>query len=39
MRLSSTAGAFLLQGSLRAFEGGNEVCRRDWHRSIRRDFS
>ncbi|MGA9949569.1 MAG: CocE/NonD family hydrolase C-terminal non-catalytic domain-containing protein, partial [Xanthobacteraceae bacterium] len=39
MRLSSTADAFLLQGSLRAFEGANEVCRRDWNRSIPRDFS
>ena len=39
MRLSSTADAFLLQGSLRAFEGANEVCRRDWDRSIPRDFS
>jgi uncharacterized protein len=39
MRLSSTRDAFLLQGSLRAFEGTNEVCRRDWDRSIPRDFS
>ena len=38
MRLSSTGKAFLLQGSLRAFEGANEVCRRDWDRSIPRDF-
>jgi hypothetical protein len=38
MRLSSTATAFLLQTSLRAFEGTNEVCRRDWDRSIHRDF-
>jgi uncharacterized protein len=38
MRLSSTGNAFLLQGSLRAFEGANEVCRRDWDRSIPRDF-
>ncbi len=30
---------FVLQGSLRAFDGGNEVCRRDWDRSIPRDFS
>ena len=39
MRMSSTGNAFLLQGSLRAFEGANEVCRRDWDRSIPRDFS
>jgi len=39
LRLSSTASAFLLQGSMRAFEGANEVCRRDWDRSIPRDFS
>ena len=29
--------AFHLEGSLRAFEGANEVCRRDWNRSIPRD--
>ena len=28
MRLSSTRDAFLLQGSLRAFDGANEVCHR-----------
>ena len=39
MRLACTGDAFLLQGSLRAFEGANEVCRRDWDRSIPRDFS
>ena len=39
MRLSSTRDAFLLQGGLRAFAGANEVCRRDWDRSIPRDFS
>jgi hypothetical protein len=38
MRLTSTGSAFLLQGRLRAFEGANEVCRRDWDRSIPRDF-
>jgi hypothetical protein len=37
MRLSSTRDTFLLQGSLRAFEGANEVCRRDWDRSVPRD--
>jgi hypothetical protein len=36
--MSSTGNAFLLQGGLRAFEGDNEVCRRDWDRSIPRDF-
>jgi hypothetical protein len=39
LRMSSTGNAFLLQGSLRAFDGSNEVCRRDWDRSIPRDFS
>ena len=39
MRLSSSRNAFLLQGSLRAFEGAKEVCRRDWDRTIPRDFS
>jgi predicted acyl esterase len=38
MRLSCTRDAFLLQGSLRAFEGASEVCHRDWDRSIPRDF-
>jgi hypothetical protein len=35
---ASTAKAFLLQASLRAFEGTNEVCYREWDRSIPRDF-
>jgi hypothetical protein len=39
MRMSATADAFLLQASLRAFAGANEVCRRDWDRSIPRDFT
>ena len=39
LRMSSTGNAFRLQGSLRAFEGANEVCHRDWDRSIPRDFS
>ena len=39
MRLSSTGNAFLLQGSLRAWEGADEVCHRDWNRSIPRDFA
>jgi hypothetical protein len=38
MRLSCTRKAFLLQGRLRAWEGANEVCRREWDRSIPRDF-
>ena len=38
MRLSSTRDAFLLQGGLHAWQGTNEVCRRDWVRSIPRDF-
>ena len=38
MRLSCTRNAFLLQGSLRAWEGAAEVCRREWDRSIPRDF-
>ena len=37
MRMACTGDAFLLQGYLRAFEGANEVCRRDWDRSIPRD--
>jgi predicted acyl esterase len=39
LRMSSTGNAFRLQGSLRAWEGANEVWRRDWDRSIPRDFS
>ena len=38
MRLSCTRDVFLLQGSLRAWEGANEVCRREWDRAIARDF-
>jgi hypothetical protein len=38
MRLSCTRDVFLLQGRLRALEGANEVCRREWDRSIPRDF-
>jgi len=38
MRLSCTRNTFLLQGSLRAWEGAKEVCRREWDRSIPRDF-
>jgi hypothetical protein len=39
MRLSSTANAFLLQGGLRAWAGANEVYRRNWDRTIPRDFT
>jgi hypothetical protein len=38
MRLSCTRDVFLLQGSLCAWEGANEVCRREWDRAIPRDF-
>jgi hypothetical protein len=38
LRLSSTGDAFLLHGSLRAWEGANEMCRREWDRTIARDF-
>jgi uncharacterized protein len=37
LRMSSTGNVFLLQGSLRAWEGENEVCHRDWDRSVPRD--
>ena len=38
MRLSCTRDAFLLKASLRAYEGEQEVCHRDWDRAIARDF-
>jgi hypothetical protein len=38
LRMSSVGNAFLLQATLRAWEGANEVCHRDWDRSIPRDF-
>jgi predicted acyl esterase len=38
LRMSCTGNAFQLQGSLRASEGANEICRRDWDRSVPRDF-
>jgi len=37
MRLSCTRDIFLLRGSLRAWDGANEVCRREWDRAIPRD--
>ncbi len=39
IRLSSTASVFQLQQTLRAWEGANEVCHREWDRSIPRDFT
>jgi uncharacterized protein len=36
-RLSCTKDAFLLRATLRAQEGPNEVCHREWDRSIPRD--
>jgi uncharacterized protein len=38
LRVSSTGNAFRVQAGLRACEGANEVCRRDWDRAIPRDF-
>ena len=38
LRLSCTRDAFLLRGSLRAFEGADEICHREWDRTIARDF-
>ena len=37
LHLSSTRDTFLLRAGLRAFEGGNEVCNREWDCSIPRD--
>src|SRR5262249_11702945 len=37
MRLSCTRDVFLLRGSLRAWEGANEVCRREWDCDIPRN--
>ena len=37
IRLSCARNAFLLQGRLRAWEGANEICHREWDRSISRD--
>jgi predicted acyl esterase len=38
IRLSCTRDVFLLQGNLCAWEGTDEACRREWDRSILRDF-
>jgi len=38
MRLSCTVDTFRLQGHLRAFEGAEEVCHRNWDSLIPRDF-
>jgi predicted acyl esterase len=37
LRLSCTRDDFLLQASLRAYEGDDEVCTRSWERRIARD--
>jgi hypothetical protein len=37
-RLSCTKDAFLLQANLRAHEGTQEVCHREWNCTIPRDF-
>lgn len=37
MRMSCTRESFRLEASMRAFEGAEEVCRRTWDRSIKRD--
>jgi uncharacterized protein len=37
MRLTSTRDAFRLQANLRAWEGEEQVCRREWDRAIPRD--
>jgi uncharacterized protein len=37
IRLSCTRDVFRLQGSLCAWEGDDEACRREWDRSIPRD--
>jgi putative CocE/NonD family hydrolase len=37
MRMSCTREAFRLEASVRAFEGENEVCFREWDRTIKRD--
>jgi hypothetical protein len=38
MRMSCTYDAFQLQATMRAWQGELEVCRRDWNRSVPRDF-
>ena len=37
MRLTSARDAFRLQADLRAWEGEEQVCRREWDRAIPRD--
>ena len=37
MKMSCTLDSFLLQASVRAFDGAREVCHRTWDRSILRD--
>ena len=38
MRMSCTRDVFVLQGDLRAWDGADEVCHREWDLSIPRDF-
>jgi putative CocE/NonD family hydrolase len=38
IRLSCNRDVFLLQGSLRAWEGANEITHREWDRFVPRDF-
>jgi hypothetical protein len=37
IRMSCTYDAFLLQAALRAWEGDDEICRRDWDRVVARE--
>jgi hypothetical protein len=37
MRMSCRLDSFNITASLQAFDGDEEVCRRDWDRSIPRD--
>jgi putative CocE/NonD family hydrolase len=37
IRLSCTSDAFLLRATLRAHDGSNEICHREWDRSVPRD--
>jgi hypothetical protein len=37
MRLSCTHDAFLLQATMRAWEGTGEVSHREWNRTVLRD--
>jgi hypothetical protein len=37
MRMSCTRETFLLEASMRAFDGDEEICRREWNPSIPRN--